>query len=91
MTSDNPTPPLEDWWLNLYRDASNSCKEDNQPSIWDVLDLAAGHDPTDFTVLDDGGGVRPQIVESHSPVFHVTQLVAALCDEVLRLRAGGAS
>ena len=76
------TIPLDDDWLRAYRDGANTnADEERDFSLYRVLDLAAGHDP------EAKVEIAPDVFEMLTPSFHVHELVAALCDELLRLRA----
>lgn len=89
--------PITDHWLRLYAEGyecpGDTDENGNRPcrGLADVLDFAAGHDPTDFTVLDPGdpdlpGFAGARVVESHSPTIHPNNLGYAMLKEIERLR-----
>lgn len=79
-------PPLGDEWLRLYREGAEA---GTRFTVDQALDLAAGHDPTDVTVLVEGTGddfASAPVLQANSPTWHPNHLILALIDEVLSLR-----
>lgn len=91
-----PAFALNDETLNVLYDSLDYCITgwdgdlpitSGEFSLEQVLDLLSGYDPCSAVpVLDECGEVVPDMVTAPGPLYHSTDLIRALIDEVRRLR-----